>query len=128
MTANLPKTITFIVDNGHSYSDHTIYFIEVPVEHAEGFKVALGAQDTYHPETVQGQADRIEWREGASEPDLDHFHPNRFLDDDEPRPAWTTIPKSYRARLIEHWRKPDVLRSVRGSWQPLVDKLEAFHE
>lgn len=95
-----------IVDNGGAYSDHAIYFVEVPAEHVGSFEVALPVANP--KASILGFADRVDWREDTAQADTDFYNAGDFLaynTPPEPEPKWQTIAPAYRARLIAAWKK-----------------------
>ena len=122
---NAEARMIAIVDNGESYSSHTIYFVRVPEWATRGDVDAI-AKVRGHD--IVGFVEAVEWRARPPEELWDHITPWHLLDSygDDARLEHRAedAPREVIAALLPHWRT-DALRRPVHDWLCAMEKLLA---
>ena len=97
------QKVTVLVDNGESFSDHTIHFVEVQACFLRDFETLLSLNDA-HAYKIIAIADKLKWRKKNSAVDDVTFQPFHWFNDIDVD-KWKTIDRRYRRRLLQRWAR-----------------------
>jgi len=110
-----------VIDNGESYSDHTIYFVEIGDLNPQDIADLL---EKVHPEFYVKAYGTLTWYNGETGQLHDLFHDHFYPTEEKLRPYLSATP-ALRAALVEIWTRhleerpeaPDTIR-LRECFEP----------